>query len=189
MPLRSLHRRMGCPMLTIGDRFPDFSLDAVVSLEPGDEFVTSTLAELNDRWFVVFAWPMDFTFICPTELAAFGQRHPDFVQRGAALLGVSTDTHYAHLAWRKSHHDLRTLPFPMLADIKRELCASLGILHKEQGVALRATFNVDPSGTNRWVGVHAHAVGRSVTEVLRVLDALQTKKRCPCGWEKGQPTL
>jgi peroxiredoxin (alkyl hydroperoxide reductase subunit C) len=132
---------------------------------------------------------MDFTFICPTEIAAFGRRNGDFKDRDAQLLGASTDTHFVHLAWRKDHPDLKNLPFPMLADTKRELSTALGVLHKEAGVALRATFIVDPEGIVRHVSVNDLSVGRSVDEVLRVLDALQTDELCPCNWKKGEATL
>jgi alkyl hydroperoxide reductase subunit AhpC len=132
---------------------------------------------------------MDFTFICPTEIAEFGRRNGDFADRDAQVLGLSTDTHFVHLAWRKQHPDLKALPFPMLADTKRELSQSLGILHKQDGVALRATFIVDPQGIIRWVSVNDLSVGRNVDEVLRTLDALQTDELCPCNWKKGDPTL
>jgi peroxiredoxin (alkyl hydroperoxide reductase subunit C) len=105
------------------------------------------------------------------------------------VLGASTDTHFVHLAWRRSHEDLRALPFPMLADTRRELATALGILHKQDGVALRATFIVDPQGVIRHVSVNDLSVGRSVDETLRVLDGLQTDELCPCNWQKGQPTL
>jgi lipoyl-dependent peroxiredoxin subunit C len=176
-------------MLTVGDQFPAIELQAVVSLEKGREFETITSASYPGKWKVVFLWPMDFTFICPTEIAAFGKRNSDFADRDAQLLGASTDTHYVHLAWRKDHPDLRALPFPMLADTKRELSSALGILHKSDGVALRATFIVDPSGVIRHASVNDLSVGRNVDEVLRVLDALQTDELCPCNWKKGEPTL
>ncbi len=176
-------------MLTVGDRFPSFSLQAVVSLEKGREFETLTDRSHADRWQIVFFWPMDFTFVCPTEIAEFGRRYRDFVDRDAEVLGVSTDTHFVHQAWRKDHPDLKELPFPMLADTRRELSSQLGILHKEEGVPLRATYIVDPHGTIRWVSVNDLSVGRNVDEVLRVLDALQTDELCPCNWQKGQPTL
>ncbi|HEY3820288.1 MAG TPA: redoxin domain-containing protein [Polyangiaceae bacterium] len=105
------------------------------------------------------------------------------------MLGASIDTQYVHLAWRESHPALRKLPFPMLADTKRELSTALGVLHKTEGVALRATFIVDPEGIIRWASVNDLSVGRSVPEVLRVLDALQTEELCPCNWQKGDPTL
>jgi peroxiredoxin (alkyl hydroperoxide reductase subunit C) len=132
---------------------------------------------------------MDFTFVCPTEIAEFNRREKDFADRDTQLLGASTDTHHVHLAWRKSHADLKGLTYPMLADTKRELSAALGILHKEDGVPLRATFIVDPEGVIRHVSVNDLNVGRSVDEVLRVLDALQTDELCPCNWKKGEPTL
>jgi lipoyl-dependent peroxiredoxin subunit C len=176
-------------MLTVGDRFPEFQLKAVVALEPGREFVDLSNASHPGKWRVLFFWPMDFTFVCPTEIAEFGRRHPEFRERGAELLGISTDTHYVHLAWRQHHPDLNTLTLPMLADTKRELSTALGILHKEDGVPLRATYVVDPNGTIRFLSINDLEVGRNVDEVLRVLDALQTGALTPCNWKKGQPTL
>jgi alkyl hydroperoxide reductase subunit AhpC len=176
-------------MLTVGDKFPSFSLNSVVSLEANKEFQTLTESSYPGKWLVVFFWPMDFTFICPTEIAEFGKRNADFQDRDAQVLGASTDTHFVHLAWRNNHPDLKALPFPMLADIKRELSTALGILHKQDGVALRATFIVDPQGIVRHVSVNDLSVGRNVDEVLRVLDALQTDELCPCNWKKGEATL
>jgi len=176
-------------MLTVGERFPEFELPAVVSLEEGKEFQSLTHQSHAGKWKVVFFWPMDFTFVCPTEIAGFGRRDADFRDRGAQLLGASTDTQYVHLAWRKQHPDLKALPFPMLADNRRELSTALGILHPKEGVALRATFIVDPEGIIRFASVNDLNVGRSVDEVLRVLDALQTDELCPCNWHKGEKTL
>jgi len=176
-------------MLTVGDKFPEYRLQAVVGLDQGKEFRELTHDSHPGKWRVVFFWPMDFTFVCPTEIAAFGRREKDFADRDAQVLGASTDTHYVHLAWRKSHPDLRELPFPMLADTRRELAGTLGILHKQDGVALRATFIVDPQGIIRFASVNDLSVGRNVNEVLRVLNALQTDELCPCNWQKGQPTL
>lgn len=176
-------------MLTVGDKFPEFKLQSVVSLEKGKEFQEITNETYTGKWQVVFFWPMDFTFICPTEIAEFGKRNRDFNDRDAVVLGASTDTHFVHLAWRNNHADLKELPYPMLADTKRELATALGILHKEEGVALRATFVVDPDGIIRWVTVNDLSVGRNVDEVLRVLDALQTDELCPCNWQKGEKTL
>ena len=176
-------------MLTVGDKFAEFQLQAVVSLEKGKEFREITHESHPGRWKVVFLWPMDFTFICPTEIAEFGKRNADFQDREAQVLGASTDTHFVHLAWRNNHPDLKTLPYPMLADTKRELSQALGVLHKTDGVALRATFIVDPEGIIRHVSVNDLSVGRNVDEVLRVLDALQTDELCPCNWKKGEATL
>ena len=176
-------------MLTIGDRFPAFKLKAAVSLDKGKEFQVISNEDHPGKWKVVFFWPKDFTFVCPTEIAAFGKRNRDFEDRDAQVFGVSTDTHYVHLAWRQNHADLKNLPFPMLADTKRELSTALGVLHKQDGVPLRATFIVDPQGVIRHASVNDLSVGRNVDEVLRVLDALQTDELCPCNWEKGEATL
>ena len=176
-------------MLTVGDRFPEFQLQAVVSRDKGKEFQTIGNSSYPGKWRVVFFWPMDFTFVCPTEIAGFGKLNRDFADRDAQLLGVSTDSDFVHLAWRKSHQDLRDLPFPMLSDIKRELSAELGILDPEAGVAQRATYIVDPQGVIRFVYVTDLNVGRSPDEVLRVLDGLQTDELCPCNWQKGEDTL
>jgi peroxiredoxin (alkyl hydroperoxide reductase subunit C) len=161
----------------------------VVSLEPGKEFRKLTGKSFPGKWRVVFLWPMDFTFVCPTEIAAFGRLNADFNDREAVIYGVSTDNEYVHLAWRRSHPDLKTLPFPMLADIKRELSSAFGILDKKEGVALRATFIIDPDNVIRFVSVNDLNVGRNPEEVLRVLDALQTDELCPCNWQKGEDFL
>jgi peroxiredoxin (alkyl hydroperoxide reductase subunit C) len=176
-------------MLTIGDRFPDFQLQAVVSIDAGKEFQLVTNQTHRGKWRVFFFWPMDFTFVCPTEIAGFGKRNAEFQERDAQILGASTDTHFVHLAWRQHHPDLKTLPYPMLADTRRELSTALGILHKQEGVPLRATFIVDPDGIIRWASVNDLKVGRNVDEVLRVLDALQTDELCPCDWKNGEKTL
>ena len=176
-------------MLTVGSRLPDFRLPAAVSLESGKEFRELARDSHPGKWLVLFAWPLDFTFVCPTEIAEFGRRAGDFADRDAQVLGLSCDSEYVHLAWRKQHPDLKDLPFPMLADRKRELSSALGILHPVEGVPLRATFVVDPQGVIRFVSVHDLDVGRNVDEVLRTLDALQTGELCPCNWQKGDKTL
>jgi lipoyl-dependent peroxiredoxin subunit C len=176
-------------MLTIGDKFPAFHLKGVVSLDKGKEFKDISNTDYAGKWKVVFFWPKDFTFVCPTEIAAFGHKTSDFADRDAQVLGVSIDSEYVHLAWRKDHPDLKNLPFPMLSDIKRELSIALGILHPIAGVTTRATFIVDPDGFIRFVSVNDLDVGRNVDEVVRVLDALQTDELCPCNWKKGEATL
>ncbi len=176
-------------MLTVGDKLPAFNVTGVVSLEKGKEFKQINQDTYQGKWLVLFFWPKDFTFICPTEIAEFGKRDKDFQDRGAQVLGVSTDSEYVHHAWRTHHPDLKSLPFPMLADIKRELTTGLGVLHKDAGVALRATFIVDPQGIIRHVSVNDLSVGRNVGETLRTLDAFQTDELCPCNWQKGEETL
>lgn len=176
-------------MMTVGQSFPAFRLPATVSIEPGQQFQEIHNGSHPGKWLVVFSWPLDFTFVCPTEIAEFGRRHGDLADRDAQVLGLSCDSEYVHLAWRQHHPDLKGLPFPMLADKKRELCQALGILHPQEGVPLRATFIVDPQGVIRFVSVHDLDVGRNVDEVLRTLDALQTGELCPCNWQKGDKTL
>jgi len=176
-------------MLTIGDKFPEFSVQAVVSSNPKDAFVGLDNQTYANKWQVFFFWPKDFTFVCPTEIAAFGELNSEFNDRDAVLLGVSIDSEYAHLAWRQQKAELKDLPFPMLSDIKRELTDSLGILDKKAGVAQRATFIVDPEGIIRFVMVTDLNVGRNAKEVLRILDALQTDELCPCNWQKDDATI
>ena len=176
-------------MLTIGDKFPEFAVTGVVSNDLSDAFIDVDNKTYAGKWLVVFAWPKDFTFVCPTEIAAFGKMNGEFADRDAQVLGLSTDSEFVHLAWRKDHADLNDLPFPMLADIKRDLSEELGILNAEAGVCNRATFIVDPEGIIRHVSVNDLSVGRSPEEILRILDALQTDELCPCNWSKGDDTL
>ncbi|CAM5565596.1 alkyl hydroperoxide reductase [Streptomyces avidinii] len=175
-------------MLTVGDQFPTYDLTACVSLEAGSEFSQIDHKTYEGKWKVVFAWPLDFTFVCPTEIAAFGKLNEEFADRDAQILGFSLDSEYVHHAWRKDHADLRDLPFPMMSDIKRELSADLGILGQD-GLPMRAVFIVDPNNEIQFSMVTAGSVGRNPKEVLRVLDALQTDELCPCNWNKGESTI
>jgi peroxiredoxin (alkyl hydroperoxide reductase subunit C) len=176
-------------MLGVGQKFPAYELTGVVSNDAAKAFKQFRSEEQAGKWQVVFFWPKDFTFVCPTEIAAFGKLNKEFADRDAQVFGVSTDNEYVHLAWRKDKEELRDLPFPMLSDLKRELSGSLGIIDAEAGVAQRATYIVDPQGVIRFVYVTDLSVGRNPAEVLRVLDALQTDELCPCNWQQGQDTL
>jgi len=176
-------------MTGVGQHFPQFSLTGVVSNDVNHAFQSFTQDSFPGKWRVVFFWPKDFTFVCPTEIAAFGKLEKEFRARDAQLLGASIDSEYVHLAWRRDREELRNLPFPMLSDIKRELSSALGILDPAAGVAQRATYIVDPEGVIRFVYITDLSVGRSPEEVLRVLDALQTDELCPCNWQKGEETL
>jgi alkyl hydroperoxide reductase subunit AhpC len=176
-------------MLTVGEKFPSFSVTAVVSRDKDNAFQTITDESYTGKWKVYFFWPKDFTFVCPTEIAAFGKLNQEFADRDAQLLGGSTDSEFVHLAWRNNHADLKDLPFPMLSDIRRDLCEQLGILDLKEGVAQRATFIVDNENVIRFVYVTDLSVGRNPQEVLRVLDALQTDELCPCNWKKGEETI
>jgi alkyl hydroperoxide reductase subunit AhpC len=176
-------------MLSVGEKFPVYSVTATVSRDKNKAFETITNESYPGKWKVYFFWPKDFTFVCPTEIAAFGKINNEFQDRDAQVLGGSVDSEFVHLAWRNDHEDLRDLPFPMLADVKRDLTEQLGILDPAAGVAQRATFIVDPEGIIRFVYVTDLSVGRNPQEVLRVLDALQTDELCPCNWQKGEETL
>jgi peroxiredoxin (alkyl hydroperoxide reductase subunit C) len=178
-------------MLQIGEKFPDFSLTATISTDKDEAkaFTTITQDSYSGKWKLYFFWPKDFTFVCPTEIAAFGKLNREFLDRDCQVLGASTDNEYVHAAWRTHHTDLKDLPFPMLSDIKRDLSGELGILDEKAGVAQRATFLVDPDNIIRFIYVTDLSVGRNPQEVLRVLDALQTDELCPCNWRKGDATL
>lgn len=178
-------------MLSVGSKFPEFSKQSVVSIEKGSEFkvITSEEHKNEGKWLVMFWYPKDFTFVCPTELVEFNKNYEEFRDRDAVLIGASTDTEFSHVAWRKHHDDLSGLKYPLLADTSKSLAEELGILEAAEKIAYRATFIVDPQGIIRFVSVNDLSVGRNVKEVLRVLDALQTDELCPCNWEKGQATL
>ena len=168
-------------MLTVGDKFPEFNLKATVSTESLEKaFFPITNHTYKGKWLLVFFYPKDFTFVCPTEIKGFGDLNQQFADRDTQVLAASTDSEFVHLAWRKDHKDLHDLPFPMLADTAKRLSTSLGILDEEEGVAKRATFLVDPEGIIRFAYVTDGSVGRNPQEVLRVLDALQTDELCPC---------
>lgn len=183
-------------LLTIGDQFPAYTLKGVIggdlskvdAQQPDDYFTTVSSDDTDGKWRIVFFWPKDFTFVCPTEIAAFGKLNDEFEDRDTQVLGVSVDNEFVHFQWRAQHDELKTLPFPMLSDLNRELVEATGVLNAE-GVADRATFIVDPNNEVQFVSVTAGSVGRNVDEVLRVLDALQSDELCACNWRKGDPTI
>ncbi|MDK6260347.1 MULTISPECIES: peroxiredoxin [Corynebacterium] len=182
-------------MLTVGDQFPEFNLTALKggdlheadAQQPEDYFETVSLDKYPRQWKVIFFYPKDFTFVCPTEIAAFGELNEEFLDRDTQILGGSVDNEFAHFNWRATHPDLKTVGFPMFSDIRHELVRALGIENAD-GVADRATFIVDPDGIIQFVSVTPDAVGRNVDEVLRVLDALQSEEVCACNWEANDPT-
>ena len=176
-------------MLSVGDKFPQFKLKATVSTDLANAFTDIDNATYAGKWLCVFFYPKDFTFVCPTEISGFAAVNDQFLDRDCQILTGSVDSEFVHHAWRTHHKDLNRLPFPMLADVKRELTSALGILDKDEGVAQRATFLVDPQGIIRFVYVTDLSVGRNPQEVLRVLDALQTDELCPCNWSQGDETL
>ena len=175
-------------MLSIGQKFPQFSLNACVSTEKGKEFARLSSDQFEGKWIIFYSYPKDFTFICPTEIVEFDKRAKDFADRDAVVIGGSTDNEFSHLAWRNSHDDLKKINTP-LVHITPALAAELGIIQPQDGVAIRVTFVVDPNGIIRAALATDLSVGRNVDEIVRVLDALQSDELCPCNWKQGEKTL
>ena len=182
-------------MLGIGDKLPEFS---VMGVKPGfmmheengeSAFEEITQDSFEGKWKVIFYYPKDFTFVCPTEIAAFADLNEEFSDRDTVLVTASTDSEFTHWAWRKHQDELRDLSIPMLSDIKADLSKTLGIYDENVGVSQRAVFVVDPDQIVRFTMVTDLNVGRNPKEVLRVLDALQTDELCPCNWSKGDETI
>lgn len=181
-------------MLGIGDSVPQFS---IVGVKPGfnnhiengvSAFETLTRDSFPGKWKVLFFYPKDFTFVCPTEIAEFARLAPEFEDRDAVVLGGSTDNEFVKLAWRRDHKDLDKLPIWSFADSKGELVDGLGVRAPE-GVAYRYTFIIDPDNVIQHVYGTNLNVGRSPKDTLRVLDALQTDELCPCNREVGGDVL
>lgn len=180
--------------IKVGSKFPEFQLKAVQEDKFDAINIDNVFIDVNEKsypgkWLVVFFWPKDFTFVCPTEIAAFGDLNEEFQDRDAQILGISTDSEFVHWAWRKHQEELRDIPFPMISDIDKQLSKQLDIIDENEAVAQRATFIIDPDGIIRFSMVTDLNVGRNPKEVLRVLDALQTDELCPCNWNKGEETI
>ncbi len=176
-------------MLTVGDQLPGLTLPVQEGVDALPNGETINLAETNGKWKILFYWPKDFTFVCPTEIVGYGELKQDFEDRDAVLIGASTDTAHVHFAWRKSDERLAACDFPWIADNGKKLAEALGILDPQEHVAFRATFIVDPDNVIQQVTVNGLNVGRNPQETLRLLDALQTDELCPCNWEPGQDVL
>ena len=180
-------------MKTVGEKISPFFITGV---KPGfneheeksvSAFETLTEASYEGKWKIIYYYPKDFTFVCPTEIVAFAKLNGEFADRDAVLLGGNTDNEFCKLAWRRAHPDLNRLNHWAFGDSNGSLVDGLGVRDVTAGVALRATFIVDPNGVIQWVDVNQGRVGRNVAEVLRVLDALQSDELCPCNWKKGDP--
>jgi peroxiredoxin 2/4 len=169
-------------MVQVGQEAPDFVMEGVMD----SKFMTVHLKESRGKWVVLFFWPLDFTFVCPTEILEFSKRIKDFQAQNAVIFGASTDSKYSHLAWIEQ---LGPIAYPMLSDITKEVSRDYGVLIEDQGIALRGTFIIDPDGKLRHQLVQDLSIGRNVDEVLRVLKALQTGELCPVQWEPGEETL
>jgi peroxiredoxin (alkyl hydroperoxide reductase subunit C) len=170
----------------IGSQVPGISVEAYVRGDDGPREVD--LAEARGQWLVLFFYPRDFTFVCPTEIRAFADLEPDFAAEGAIVLGASTDSWYVHQAWFEGDTRLRDVAYPVLADTSHALSEAFGVL-TDDGAALRATFIVDPEGIVRHASVNDLDVGRNVQETLRLVQAFKTGQLCPVSWQPGDPTL
>jgi peroxiredoxin (alkyl hydroperoxide reductase subunit C) len=175
----------------VGQPAPAFKARAYDRTKDGTEqqFRDISLEELKGKWVCLFFYPLDFTFVCPTEIVSFNDKLAEFEDRDCVVLTASTDSVYSHKGWCDSHADLAKLKYPMLADTTHSISRSYGVLKEDAGIAYRGAFLIDPNGVVRWSAIHDLSVGRNVDEVIRVLDALQTDKLCPCNWKKGEKTL
>lgn len=171
-------------MIQVASKAPDFKLNGVL---PDGSVKEVKLEDYKGKWVVVFFYPLDFTFVCPTEITGFSAKNEDFQKLGAEIVGVSVDSVYSHMAW--INNDLGRINFPLLSDMTKEMSRDYGVLLESVGVSLRGAFIIDPDGILKWQVVHDLGIGRSVDEVLRVLGALQTGDLCPANWKDGEKTL
>ncbi|MFN3590847.1 MAG: peroxiredoxin [Thermaurantiacus sp.] len=176
-------------MLTVGDKLPEFTVPVQQGVDKLPDGETLSHDSFPGKWKILFWWPKDFTFVCPTEIVGYGELKDEFADRDAVLIGASTDTDFVHFAWRKSDERLAAADFPWIADNKKVLAQALGVLEKDAGVALRATFIIDPHNVIQHVSINNLNTGRNPQETLRILDALQTDELCPCNWSSGEETL
>lgn len=169
--------------LKVGQLAPDFKAEAYVA----GQFKEVSLKDYQGKWVCLFFYPLDFTFVCPTELRAFAQKEAEFKELGCQVISCSTDSKFSHKAWFE--RDLQEVKYPILADTAHTISRNYGVLIEEQGIALRGTYLIDPKGTLQWMSVNALGTGRSVDEVVRTLQALKTGELCPAEWKPGKATL
>ncbi|MFZ5434506.1 MAG: peroxiredoxin [Calditrichota bacterium] len=162
---------------------PQFNLEAL----NGQDFSKVTLEDYKGKWVVLFFYPLDFTFVCPTEIRAFSDAYSEFTKREAVVIGCSVDSVHSHLAWSKN--GLGTIKFPIMSDLTHTVSRNYGVLDEDTGFAQRGTFIIDPDGILRWMVVHDTGIGRNIEEVLRVLDALQAGGLCAANWKPGEALL
>ncbi len=167
----------------VGKPAPAFTLEGL----HGNDFMTVSLDEYKGKWVVLFFYPLDFTFVCPTEIRAFSDDYAEFAKRGADVIGCSVDSKYSHQAWSKG--TLGRINFPLLSDMNHSVSRTYNVLNEDTGFAQRGTFIIDPDGILRWQVVHDTGVGRNIEEVLRVLDALQAGGLCAANWKRGEALI
>lgn len=181
----------GC--LRVGQTAPDFTATAVFD----QEFKTIKLSDYRGKYVILFFYPLDFTFVCPTEITAFSDRFAEFSKIGTEVLGVSVDSEFSHLAWIQSDRKsggVGDLTYPLVSDIKKEISAAYNVLDPEAGVALRGLFIIDKDGVIQHATINNLSFGRSVDETLRTLQAIQHVQShpdevCPAGWQPGDQTM
>jgi peroxiredoxin (alkyl hydroperoxide reductase subunit C) len=174
----------------VGKKAPDFKMET--ALGNGEGFGKVSLSDYKGKWLVFFFYPLDFTFVCPTEITALSEAYDEFKKRNCEVLGVSTDSIHSHRAWintPREDNGLGKLNYPLASDITKQVAREYGVLIEEEGIALRGLFIIDPEGELKYAVVHHNDIGRSVEETLRVLDALQSGGLCPVGWKKGDKHL
>ncbi|MDX6611673.1 MAG: peroxiredoxin 2/4 [Blastocatellia bacterium] len=174
----------------VGKPAPDFEIPSTKNIEKLNEPVK--LSDYKGKWVVLLFYPLDFTFVCPTELTTFSDRYEDFEGINAEIIGVSTDSVYSHRAWLQTPRDkggVEGLRFPLAADITKQMSREYDVLIEDRGIALRGLFVIDPEGILRYKVIHDLNIGRSAEETLRVIQALQTGGLCQAEWRPGQDTL
>ncbi|MCY6369626.1 peroxiredoxin [Clostridium ganghwense] len=174
----------------VGKPAPGFKMNAVTG--DGQDFIEVKLEDYKDKWLVLFFYPLNFTFVCPTEITGFSKKYEDFRNLDAEVLAVSCDSHYSHQAWinqKKEDGGLGTINFPIASDLTKACSQQYGVLIEEEGISLRGLFIIDPEGVIKYSVIHDLNIGRSVDETLRVLKALQTGGLCSIDWQEGEPTL
>jgi peroxiredoxin (alkyl hydroperoxide reductase subunit C) len=174
----------------VGHPAPNFTMKTTADLERLESSVS--LTDYRGKWLVLFFYPLDFTFVCPTEILALSDRYEEFVELDADVLGVSIDSVYSHRAWintPREKNGVARVRYPLASDITREVARAYGVLDEAEGVALRGLFIIDPDGLLQHGVVHSLNIGRSVDETLRVLEALKSGGRCAADWQPGQPNL
>lgn len=169
-------------MAMVGQKAPSFTTQAVV----GDSFSNVSLEDYKGKWVVLFFYPLDFTFVCPTEITGFNDAYDKFQEINTEVLSVSVDSVHSHKAWKK---DLGDIKFPMLQDMTKEISYKYGVLIEDEGISLRGAFVIDPDGILKMSVVHDLNIGRNVDEIIRVIQACQTGELCPVGWTPGKETL
>ena len=177
-------------MVKINEKILDFSLDAFFE----DKIKKIKLSDYKGRWLILFFYPADFTFVCPTELEELAENYSEFKKLNAEVLSVSTDTAFVHKAWHDTSSSIRKIKFPMMADPTGKLCREFGTYIEDEGLSLRGTFIVDPDGVLKTLEIHDNSIGRSAAELLRKLQAAKFVREnkgnvCPASWKPGKKTL